>query len=181
MVGRLVQQQQIGVGHQGAGEEGAPLEAAGQAGEVGFGVELETRDHRLHLLFPAPAVAALELVLGPREFAQGRRRGRLGDRQAGGVIVRQQWGDLAQPAGDHVECRALQASGHVLGQARAAQALLPHDAAAVRLEIPRDQLHQRGLAGPVAADQADALARFEAQVGRFQEGVAAEVELDACE
>jgi hypothetical protein len=53
--------------------------------------------------------------------------------------------------------------------------------AVVGRKRPRDELEQRGLAGAVAADQADALARLDAEVGTGQDDLLAEAERNLIE
>ncbi len=49
------------------------------------------------------------------------------------------------------------------------QAGLPHDLAVVERELARDAAQQRGLAGAVAPDQADPLARVDRQLGAVEQ------------
>jgi hypothetical protein len=52
---------------------------------------------------------------------------------------------------------------------------------AVRFELAHDQLEGRRLSGPVAADQADALARLDGELGVAQNELVAEFERDVVE
>ena len=70
MIGRLVQQQQIGLGDQRAGQQDPALPAAGQCVHNHVGRKIEPLQHGLDALFHAPAVALLELVLQTTERGQ---------------------------------------------------------------------------------------------------------------
>ena len=74
MVGRLVEQEQIGFRHERAGQQHAPAPAAGQRVERHVGVERQTGQHELDALLDAPAVALLELVLQTARGVAARRR-----------------------------------------------------------------------------------------------------------
>ncbi len=181
MVGGLVEQQQFGVGDQRACQQGAALEAAGETGEFQIGIKLQARQGGFHALFPEPAVATLEFVLCIFKFVQGSGCRVMGDRDAGGVVARQYRCRFAEPPGHHVEQIAVQISGHVLGQPCAAQALASVDVTGVGEDLLGDEFQQGRLAGAVAADQADALTRFQTQVDAVQQRVSTEVEQDVTE
>ena len=67
MVGRLVQQQQVGTGTEGPGERGASQLSAGEAGK-GPGkflfAEADSPQHGQHFVAPAVAAGQFELLLG---------------------------------------------------------------------------------------------------------------------
>ena len=139
MVGRLVEQQNVGVGRQHARQRGAARFAAGEMGGILLAGQPELFDQ----------VARLVRIVARREpvFDIG---------QGGGV------------AGKFRFLRQIADGG----------AGLDEDAAAVRLDHAGGDLQQRRLAGAVAADQADALALRDRQVGRGQERRAAKGERD---
>ena len=58
-----------------------------------------------------------------------------------------------------------------------AQAVLPRELAVIERDAAGDHLQQRGLAGAVAADQADALAVLDRQVGAIEQRMQAVGEL----
>ena len=127
------------------------LVPAGQGGELGLGVEVQPVQHPFHLLVAAPAVAPSSVVGGqPR----------------------------AVPAGDDIEDRTGQPLRHVLGDQRHLQPLLAVDLAAVGRQLAGDQLQQGRLAGAVAPQQAEPLARLDLQVDAVEQRRAAEGHAD---
>ena len=91
---------------------------------------------------------------------------------------RQLRAEFAEPGGDHVEDVALGAMRHFLLQPGDAAAAFEADLAVVGLDFAGQQLEQGRLAGAVAADQGDALARFDRQIDVFEQERAADAEVD---
>ena len=161
IVGRLVQHQQVGLGEQRGGERHAHAPAAG---EFRTGPRL--------------------VGVGKTEAGQdrgGARRGRmrahvgepgldLGDavRVVRGLGLGQQGVAFAVGRKHDLE-QALRAVGRFLRQPPDAPARRQLDAAVLGREVAGDHVEQRGLAGAVAADQADAGAGRDAGRGAFQQ------------
>ena len=106
MVRRLVEQQQVRLRDERAGEQHAPAPAARQFVDARVGREAEAREHQLHALLDAPAVLLLQLVLKPAEPFQPRVGRLLGDLDRRAVVGRHQVAQVVEPFGDHVEHRA---------------------------------------------------------------------------
>jgi len=154
MVGRLVEQHQVGIADQPARQQDPALVARREAAEVRRRVELHPAQDGLDLLAAAPGSLGLHILTGCR---RARVHGR-------------------QSARNDLPHRAVQVLRHILGQVCDAQTLLPEHDAFVRQQQAREQLEQRGLAGPVAAQQPDALARLHLQVDAFQDQGSAEAD-----
>ena len=152
VVGRLVQEHDVGVAHQAARQEDAPLEPGGEALEIGRGVETHARDDRVHLQTPAPGVL----------IAAGWRAG-LGRGQA---------------AGQDVGHAARQSFGHFLDQVGHSQAPFADHSPRVGFQLAGDDLEQRGFAHAVAPDEAQPLAALDLQTDILQDERAAETDAD---
>ena len=167
MIGRLVEQQQVGLAEQQLGQRQAHLPAAGEC----FGLPVEIRrgepepvQHGGGLQIDAVPVVEPEAILQVAVAGQHRLVLAFGNRR------------VAQPLlervhlGFHREQRAERAGGFLEdGPAGVGQAVLRQiadrqrrrleDGAAVRLVEPGHHAQQRGLAGAVRAAQAHPLAR----------------------
>ena len=135
VVGRLVQEQDVRVAHQAAGQEDAPLEPGREALEIGRGVEPHTRDDRVHLQTPVPGVL----------IAAGRRAG-----------LRR-----GQAAGQDVGHAARQSFGHLLDQVGHSQAPFADYSPCIGFKLAGDDLEQRGFAHAVAPDETQPLAALD--------------------
>ena len=173
VVGRFVQQQHIGAGHQRARQQHAALHAAGQAAEFGFAVEVELGQGFADALVQSPAVGGVDLGLHVAERFAIEDFG-----VAEMVELGQPLAQFAQAIGHDVEHRAGSAMRHFLLQAGDTHALLHADFAVIGLVVAGQQLEQGGFAGAVAADQGDAFARLDRQFGLFQQQRAADAEVD---
>jgi hypothetical protein len=78
--------------------------------------------------------------------------------------------------GQHGFQQAFRPGGGFLRHMAHAGALGQADLAAIRLDLAGDGLQQGGLAGAVAADQADLAAGVHHEVGAFQKGAAGDAE-----
>ena len=174
MVGGLVEQQQVGVPDQGAGQQHAALASAREGVEFGIRVQIEPRQHRFHPLLQCPGARRLEIVLDAGQALQvliGRLGAHLG---AGLVVLPDEPAELVQAVGHDVEDAAGHTDRHLLVQARDDHALPHLDLAVIRRQLARDHLHQSGLALAVAAEQADALALVDGEIQGLEQGCAAE-------
>ena len=106
MIGRLVQQQNVGTAHQGLGQEHAAFHAGRKRGHVGVRLEGHARDDRLDLLVHAPAAVDLQGVLDAVEPGVQFVAPFDGQAVRKMVILGQQFGPRAQSPGDLVENRA---------------------------------------------------------------------------
>jgi hypothetical protein len=169
VVRRLVEQQDVGLAHEGAGEQRLALAPARRGGELRVGVEAEVLEHRLDAHLHLPGAGRLELVVQPVELPQCRVGGRRRHGVAGGVIARQQAADIAEPLGDHGVDRAAHPGGDVLLQARHGRAAGTHDVARIGRERAVEQLQEGALAGAVAAEEADALPALHGERGAVED------------
>ncbi len=158
VVGRLVEQQDVGVLEQRGGEQRAGLLAARQAAERALGVEVVDAEPaadvlRARLGGPGPGgLGALERVRVGVEVAGALERGeRLAGLAERGVqeVVDRDVGRLLRQVADR--------RGH-------------EQRAAVRELVAGQQAQQRGLAGAVGADEPGAVAGVEGQRQPFEEG-----------
>ncbi len=145
IVGGFVEQEQVGLRGEGAREEHAALEAAGERGEIGARVDA----HAFEEFFEAQLAFPRFLV---RNF-----------HKAGGD-------DVVRGAGD--------VGGDFLREAGEARAGLARDDAGVGLHLAGNHAHEGGFSGAVAPDEADAFAGVDLEVYVFQDGRAAEGEVD---
>ncbi len=174
VVGGFVQQQDVGSAHQRLRQQHAPLHAAGQRREIGVPGQLQPFQHLLHAAVQVPAVARLDAGL--------RRRHRRHVADVHGVMVAgQQRAEVAQAFGYHVEHAALHVLRHLLRHPRDHHPGLHAHLAVVGLELTGHQPHQGGLAGAVAADDADAFAGFDGQVDVVEQQRTADAEVDVLE
>jgi len=179
MVGGFVEEQEIGIADQRAGERHAPSESPRQVGDLRVGVESVDRERGGDALVQAPAVAPLDLVLELLDPAQRRAAGR--DLVGGVVILREQRADLGEPARDHVEDRRGLVRDQLLRELRDAQPGLAPDLAAVRRDPPRRDAEQGGLPRAVPPDQADALAGVQLERGAVEQRLRSERDRDLVE
>jgi hypothetical protein len=107
MVRGLVEEQQPRLTRERARQQHPPAPAARQRGSAGIGGQAQTIEHHLDLLFEAPSVALLELVLQRAEPLEMRRGGRLRHRDRRVVIGGDQVREVADAVGDDVEHRPL--------------------------------------------------------------------------
>src|SRR6267142_2568409 len=187
MVGRLVEQQVIGLPHQEGPERGAHAVAAGkllQAARVVLRAEPETAQDRLGLRLEVEPAGRLEAVLhlaGPPhqrvEPLAGRRRH---------VVVhllqlafeRRHLGERREQG---VEDRSLDEPRPFLRQVAEGLAARQVDGALVGLLEPRDDAQDRRLAGPVRPHQSDARPGRDPPVDALQDLVHAERAADTAE
>ena len=160
VVGRLVEEQHVGHGDERARQRDALLGPARELGDRSRAVEVEMRQRRLDPLLPVPGIERLD----PR--LQGVEVGAFGMRLVG-IADDARFGDALA---DGVEDRAGVVELGLLRHVADAQALGLLQQAVVELLEPGDHLQQRRLAGAVAADQADPLARLERQRGAVEQG-----------
>ncbi|EWS54886.1 hypothetical protein X551_02314 [Methylibium sp. T29] len=160
MVGRLVEQQHVGRGDQRLRQRDALLRAARQRADLGVGRELQPLQRLGDALLPGPAVHRLDAGLDRVEIIVRIVR----------LVALAQRLHLGKADAHRVEHAGLGVEHRLLRHQREPQALLQLQRAVVGLLEPGDDLQQRGLAGAVAADQADALTGLEREAGVVEQG-----------
>ncbi len=154
MIGRLVQQQEVGLRDQCASEHHPPPPAARQGTHRRIAIELQARDDLLHLQFGLP------ILVRRRPLHHRAGVGRAGQ----------------DAAHDHVAHRGIARRRHFLGQTRDSRAGAHPHLAAVRDDLTSNELQQRRLALAVAPEQADAFAPANLQIGIIQQRFEAETQ-----
>ncbi len=160
VIGRLVEQQDLGARDQRLGQRDALERAARELADALLAGQPEALQRGLHARFPVPAVERLQACLQRVEVdAVGMRlvgraqRARLGDAV----------GHRLEHAGRTVEDRLLRDIAHAQPRRELQQAV-------VGALQPGDDLEQRGLAAAVAPDQPEPLAGFEREAGAVEQG-----------
>jgi len=154
VVGRFVEQQQIGFGNQSLSQQDATTPAAGQFGEGLVGWQLQTAQRAVDQLLQTPAVTGFEVVLDVHQFVQV---GVGDDVLAQVVILREQLADTVQAFGHHVEHGPLVGYRQLLRQFANLEAGCAPNGAVIGLLVALDELHHAGLASAIAADDAHPL------------------------
>ena len=166
MIGRLVEQQQIGLGKQHRRQRHPHAPAARQLVERPFlhrGVEPEPgQDPRR----PARRRMGVDVVQPRLDLADAqRRRSRIAfGEQRGPLLV----------GGEHGGERIVGAARRFLGEKADAIAARQSDRAGIGLRRTADQRQQGRFAGAVAADQPDPAARRNLRAGLIQQGMSAD-------
>ena len=86
--------------------------------------------------------------------------------------------DFGQSAAHDIAHNQIDGVGEALRQLRDDEIGLPDDVAAIGLEFAGDEFERRRFAGAVAADQADAFAGLDGELGVGEDGLFAELETD---
>ena len=166
MVGRLVEQQQVGLAEQQLGQRDAHLPAAGE----GFGrpfevrrLEAEAAEHRRRLQLDAVAVAEPEAILQVAVAMQHRivlgfRNRRIAELILDGVHLRLHRDQVGERARRLLEDGVTRVTQAVLRQVADGQRVRLEHGARIGLVDAGHHLEQRGLAGAVRSAQADAFA-----------------------
>ncbi len=175
MVGRLVQQQQVRVAEQHGRQRHAHAPAAGEAvHRPRLGVRVEAQAGQDGGGAGRGGVG----VDGAEPFPDGGHAVR-GNVPTLGLFGFGQQGEAFLVAFQHGLQQGLRAGGGGLLHLRHAGAAGELDVAAIHRQVARYRLQERGFAGAVAADQADAAAGIHGEVGAFEEGAAAHAQGDA--
>ena len=164
VVGRLVEEEHVGAGHQGAGQGHALFHAAREAGDRQVGRQVQALQGLFDALLPVPAVAGLDL--GHERFHLIGVALAMGD----GFEALAQLADVAQAFADGALHRGAFAERGLLRHVGQLDALLHLHLAVVELVDADHDFQQGGLAGAVAADQADALAGLQREGGVVKQG-----------
>src|SRR6185436_12729227 len=151
VIGRLIEQQQIGLQRQSESERRAFALAARRSLRSALGIDIESMQELGQTRIDTPALTLIVQVVDAaardQAFAQRRRRRQLG----------------------------------LLLDEHDAQSILARHFAVIERNPVGQRLQQRGLARAVAADQADALALVDRQVGAIEQRMQAVGELGVAE
>ena len=164
MVGRFVQQQNVGFLHQRTGQQHAALHSAGLRQKFHVTFQIEFGQRGFHPLFHLPAVVGFQLFLYLLQFGKGFFIA-VGHVVEQVVVTLDIFANAAEARGHHVEDGAAGVLRHFLFQPRDLDARLHFHHAFVGLDLAADDFQQGGFAGAVAAHQTDALALVEAEGG----------------
>src|SRR5581483_3728062 len=163
MVGRLIEQQDVGRAHERTGQHHLPADTAGTIGEALVRRQVQPTQYRLDLLAHVPTVERFDARLqGGESFERRALPAARLVRDA--VIFRQYATELAQSRRHDFEHGLIRIGRHFLLEMRDTQRVLAPDFAVIRSRGSGDHAKQRGLAGAVAADEAHALARSDLKV-----------------
>ena len=161
MVGGLVEQQQLGVADDGPGQPHPALPAAGQLLQPPVRRQVQLAQDRIHALVQVPAAVGVDLPMQRLQLQQALSVQSL----LGPLLIEIDEGlQIRQPGGDVLPYRLPELFGKRLLQLADADAALGVDLAVVGFEPAGDEPEQRGLARPVAADQAHPLPRLDGEV-----------------
>ena len=178
VVRRLVEQQQVGVAGERAGQRGARQLAAGErlqrAVEVGLVVEAQAAHHRGRAVAPRPAAGVLEARLGARVGGE-RRLVAVGHRLREAREVLLDGDEVRAAAEDVVAQREVAVARRALVVQRDLAALLEGQVAAVDRRLAGEHPQQRRLAGAVAPGDRQPLTALELEGHAPQQRVAGHV------
>src|SRR5690606_22902833 len=154
VVGGLVEQQQIRLGHQRLRPQHTTAPATGKLGQGLVGWQLQAAEGAVDQLLQAPAIFGFQLLLHMHQLLEVVIAVDV-LRQV--VIARQQLANPGQPLGDHVEHGTLVGAWQLLRQLADLQSRSAPDLAVIRHLVALDQAQHARFAGAVAADDAHAL------------------------
>ena len=182
VVGRLVEQQQVGPGRQRPRQRGAGQLAAGEGRERALGLlaaEAEAAQHGEDAVAPAVAAAVLEPLLGGGVGVQRLLAGFAGrHRRLQPLQLRLGLEHLGAAGEDVLAERDLGFARRALVVQGDPGAALQDEAAGVRGELARQHAQQGRLAGAVAAGERHPLARLELEGDVFEQQLAAHVDVE---
>ena len=160
VVGRLVQEEHVGAGHQRTRQRHPLLGAARQAVNRQARIQAQALQGLVHPLFPVPAIARFD------EGHQGIQVGAflVGLEALTGCL------DLGQTLADGAEHGGAVGKAGLLRHIGDVDAVLHLQQTVVGLFQPSHDLQQRGLARAIAADQANAFTGFERKGGVVEQG-----------
>ena len=154
VVGRLVEQQEIRLGHQCLGQQDATTPAARQLGQGLVGRQLQAAEGAVDQLLQAPAVAGFEVRLHVHQLVEVFGGD---DVLAQVMVLGEQGADPIKAFSHHVEYGTAIRHRQFLRQFADLQARSAPDAAVIGQLHAFDQLEHAGFAGAVATDDADPL------------------------
>jgi hypothetical protein len=158
VVGRLVEQQQVGLEDERTSQRHALAHAAGELVHEPVRGQLQAVERRLDAMLDRPGVGVVECLV---QLVHAVEVARVGGR----VVVEQQLPRLADTEGDDLEHGLARLERRLLLDARHLDAGRHPHLAVVRARTALDDPQQARLPGAVAPDEADVLARLDHEVG----------------
>jgi hypothetical protein len=177
VIGRLVQQQHVRARHQRHRQRDPLLHPAGQRAHLRIAAQAEAVERGLDLVVDVPGVGRIELDLQLVHALHDRIVVALAKLPGQRLVLGQHGLLLAHAAGDGVEHGHGRIEGRLLLDVGDLDALLHDEQAIVEFRTARDNFQQRGLAGAVTADETDALASLQREVGMVEQRDVAESQL----
>jgi len=163
LVGRLVEQQQLGIADQRAGQQHAFARSPRETRKLRVGIQFEARDHLLGLLVEAPAAAVLERLLHGGEPGEEPLVGLPRQLLTHMVVLGEQAGRLSHPGSHDVEDRAGQPRRRLLRDQGSSRSGRHQDLPAIGPAIAVHDVKQGGLAGAVSPHEAKPVPRLDLQ------------------
>ena len=178
VVGRLIQQQQVGFLHECPGQRNPPPPAAREFVHLLVGREAQFGNGGLNPLFKVPPVVRIDLGVQRLEFPQPVL---IQFELRAACVFLEQCFDLRQSGANDVRDGHIHGFRQRLVELADDQVLFRNDLAPVWFERAHDQLQCRRLAGAISADQADALAGIDRKLSLAQDELIAKFEADVVE
>ena len=178
MVGGFVEEEDVGLGGEGAAEEGAAFESGGHVGDAGVGIEVHFGDDGLDLSVGVPAGVDVELVLDLVEAFEQGWGGVCGELVGEVVVFGDDFPFWSEAVGDESEDGAVELLGDLLGDRGDDDVLAVDDGAGVGCEGVFDEFEEGGFSGAVASKQAESFGGFDLKVDVNQQGRSAVAESD---
>lgn len=170
VVGRLVQEQELRLGHQHPGQQHPAAPPAREGVHDRVGGEFQAGEDRFDPLLEPPAVPFFQfLVQPPQAVKQGRVRA-LRNLDSRMVVLGCQAPQIPQPFGDRVENGAVVHQRRVLVQQGRPHSRLPVDRPGIRHYGSGENRKQCRLPRPVAPEDADPLPLLDLKRGIVQQG-----------
>ena len=174
MVRRLVQQQHVGRADQRLRQRHALLPAAGQIGYGSIRWQFELPEHGVDAVRQRPAAAFVEPALQRIHAGKARRAIAVRKQRQRVMVVRQQPALVTEAERDGIEDREIRVERRLLHHACDARAGRDPGVAGIQIGDSRQDAQQRRLAGAVAADEPDAFAGIELEIGGVEQRMVAE-------
>ncbi|MNX87325.1 hypothetical protein D3C86_1192500 [compost metagenome] len=173
VVGRLVQHQQVGLGHQGARKRYPAHLAAGEAADGALGVrDSQVLHDARDLDVQVPGVEPVDL--GLEALVLGRSRRVLGKLVREGVVACEKGAGLGEARLDALAHGRVGVEDELLVQVADAQPPGAHDLAFIRRLLAREDAHERRLPGAIDAQEAEAVALVNGQADVVEDRAALE-------
>ncbi len=168
MVGRLVEQQQLGVGDQRARQRDTLFQAAGQGIDCTIGIQAQPLQRFLHPTVEPPGIVDFQLMRQPLQVFEGVHVA-FGHPVRRSMVIGQQALRLTHAFGHRLEYRMPGLKLRLLRHVSQLQRRLAPHLARIRRVDPGDDLEQAGLAGAIAPDQTDTLPGLDHQRGAVKQ------------